>query len=640
MESRRTYGNLDDRPRLDGDRFFRRLRSGKDAGHLEEGDLASAQNVRLDENVITVRKGTERKYAGGGAPKGAGRWANPNEATPTEKVAILLESQCLLYEATGNTFETVPYQAGQTVTQGELLLGLGSSYLFRGRGVSLPTTVGFTLGKYPLEYNGESVANGGIFKMPKASIVVQLRGPTLPQAMPFKLWAHADLAPIEERSKTFTFNAANQITGGGETGHNFVDGEVLKVTGTSSHDGLYSCKRIDQDTVSLEECILPAAPTDRNGGALVWSESATLPAADFGVMAGNRLAVRASNDNVVFSQINNFEFYADDGVGPASALRFNDGTADRIVGMFPFQDDAMIVFKERSIHLAQTLSTFASAPVEITRQLGLLARKSVAGAGGLIFFLSSGGVYAIDVGVKGGAKIGTHAAHLQLVDQPLSEDVADVMPTIDWFNAGNAVGVWHDNRYFLAFPHTGSSGLNKHVLVYNLEQNGWESVDTYPFGIRDFVRIPFAGRVRLFAVGTGGEVYLFEQRLGTDHYGTGVSASTSPVVANARTRAYDFDDLAEKRWLRATAAYETFSVTESNAYPDVAVTARFREPDEDLAVFSRSHSTLDAFAHRFPLRRRGQSVQLEISNGGQGRFQIRELRVEGSYAGRALSRKQ
>jgi hypothetical protein len=687
MISRRQYFQLDDQPKLDGDRSFRGLKSYPDAGALEEGFLAEAANVRQDEKKVRVRRGIERKayWGSGKAVLAAGRYANSYDATPADEIAIAIASEAYLYDPGAGTTTTVPYQSGQTTGAAEFLQAFGSLFLFRGRGASTPMTVPFTLGKYPLRYDGQTIVSptdGGLLKMPKACCILQVHGPRLapiawaggttyvtdalveynglfykaiagstgqtpPNAtywlriqyssttLPFVLFATLDLAPIEDRSKTFTFDAATGAVTSGPTGHGFEEGELIKITGTTSADGTWEVHRVDGFSVTLKT--VPSPASNENQGTsprpLCWSESATLTAADFGVMAGNRMALRADNNNVVFSALMSTEFIGEDlSEATAEMLSFNEGTSDYIVGLFPFQDDDMIVFKRNSIHLAPNLTALATGPTEITRQMGCAERKTIAGAGGLVFFLSDSGVYAIDVGVKGGAKIGTSAAHLSITDKPISEDIQDQIDLIDWANVGAARGVWYDNRYWLAIPESGSGGQAKKILLYNSILQAWESVDSLPIGVKEFLLLAYGGRQRLFIMDYEGTRYLVDSVAGADQYGTGGSPSTANVAASATTRAYDFDDLNQKRWLRAGVSYNTLD----SAASSILVTPSTVSPAKILPTKTLTGTTAAEELKRIPVRGRGQSIQLKIDNQSGGRWELREVRVEGSIAGRGL----
>ena len=640
MISRRQYFQLDDQPKLDGDRSFRGLKSYPDAGALEEGFLAVAENVRMEDGKVSVRKGLERKgyWTDGKAILGAGRYANSYDPTPADEIAIAIAAEAYLYDPGAGTTTTVPYQSGQTTGVAEFLQAFGSLFMFRGRGLTVPFAVNdpsaAVLGKYPLRYDGRPTSDGGLFKMPKGSTVLQVHGPRLPQKLAIKLWAQVDLAPIENRDDTFTFDPVTGVVTSGQTGHDFETGELVKFSGTSNIDGIYEVEKVDLNTILLLNVPSPAATEDQSASPRpsCWSESDTLTAADFGVMAGNRMALRADNNNVVFSSLMSTQFIGEDLSNNAEMLSFNEGTSDYIVGLFPFQDDDMIVFKRNSIHLAPNLTALATEPTELTRQMGCVERKTIAGAGGLVFFLSDSGVYAIDVGVKGGAKIGTSAAHLSITDKPISEDIQDQIDGIDWTNVGGARGVWYDNRYWLAVPTVGSDGWVSTILIYNSILQAWESIDSVPAWVKEFLLLSYQGRQRLFIVDREGTRFLVESREGRDQFGSMGWSEFTDVLAKATTRAYDFDDMNQKRWLRGAAAFNTLAASGGS----LVMTAHTQSPEKILPAVTLSASAAEEKLKRFPLRGRGKSIQLNFTHQSSERWELREVRVEGSTAGRAL----
>jgi hypothetical protein len=152
-----------------------------------------------------------------------------------------------------------------------------------------------------------------------------------------------------------------------------------------------------------------------------------------------------------------------------SSFRINSGSSDYIQTVHPFSDNQAIVFCRNSIHLLSGLSGSLSdiSVSEITREAGLLARRSVQTIGNKIYFLSDNGVYAVTF---------EDLYNLRGSELPLS---APIQPTVDGLNATqNAIAVYAQNRYWLACS-TDSSGLNNQVLVYNVINEGWESVDTF-----------------------------------------------------------------------------------------------------------------------------------------------------------------
>jgi hypothetical protein len=99
----------------------------------------------------------------------------------------------------------------------------------------------------------------------------------------------------------------------------------------------------------------------------------------------DEIAVSDILDTTTFDQIEN-------------QFRVSGGTADYVVGMHGFYDDALVILNRNSLHLAKgTLGSLLDVTVkELTSEIGCLARKSVVMRGNVMLFLSDDGVYGIE----------------------------------------------------------------------------------------------------------------------------------------------------------------------------------------------------------------------------------------------------
>ena len=170
-----------------------------------------------------------------------------------------------------------------------------------------------------------------------------------------------------------------------------------------------------------------------------------------------------------------------------SQFRITGGIADYIVGMHPFYNDNLLVFNRNSIHLIRgTQGTLADTVVtELTREVGCLARKSIASKGNAVFFLSDSGVYAIEF---------IDEYNLRGAEEPLSKNIQPIIDRINQGLAEQAVGIYFNNRYWLALPLDSVAGANdatgnNSVVVFNMLNKAWESLDDY--NVADFDIIGF-----------------------------------------------------------------------------------------------------------------------------------------------------
>lgn len=239
-----------------------------------------------------------------------------------------------------------------------------------------------------------------------------------------------------------------------------------------------------------------------------------------------------------------------------SQFRITAGIADYIVGMHPFYNDNMLVFNRNSIHMiAGTQGTLSDTTLrELTREIGCLARKSIVSQGNQIFFLSDNGIYGLSF---------IDEYNLRGVEEPLSKPIQSYIDRINKSLAGESVGIYFDNRYRLAVPLDSEVGAddaqgNNAVLVYNMLNKAWESIDLYgddDFFIENFLKGQAEERNDLYIVNTNGGIHLDDSlEIPQDIYSISVTGSQKEVGIDyiLRTRGYTFGDYGRKKFTKAT----------------------------------------------------------------------------------------
>jgi len=317
-----------------------------------------------------------------------------------------------------------------------------------------------------------------------------------------------------------------------------------------------------------------------------------------------------------------------------SEFYLNYGSADYAVAMVPYLENQLLVLLRNSIHAITNIhATSISEHFEITREYGCIAQRSVAQSGAQTYFLSDRGVMVLTPQADPGKGMGIVVSKVQGEAVPLSEQIQDTFDTVNLDYAHLAAGVVYDNRYYLAIP-TGSDTTPKTVCVYNILQGAWESVDTYPEGILDWVVMPYGSnpaRARLFGTLTKGW-FLMEQNVGADDSGRTIGSSsestTTAIAGKIKTRNYAFGDPSVKKWRGGqvaanVASGDVFNVKINSTDPDVAssATTYTASGTEDVLV-------------RFGARQRGYSANIEINVTG-GSPEFRHVAIQAT--GQALS---
>ena len=363
------------------------------------------------------------------------------------------------------------------------------------------------------------------------------------------------------------------------------------------------------------------------------------PNSDYGLSFRNRLIIPQPTDTkytVLMSDLldsNNFTT-AD------SQFRINKGSADYLVGFYPYMEDQLIVFMRNSIHLVNNVATTSAANVyEISREYGCVARKSIAASGPQYYFLSDSGVMVMQQGLDPAKGLGVAISKISGEAIPLSRQVQDQFADVNFANAAGATGIVFDNKYWLAVP-TGTcdspanktkaaceaaSGTwtgattNTAVFVYDIINQGWASVDRYPaaagsldFAVDDWVICSHGSnptRRRLFACNTTGW-YLVEENSLDDSgrkIGSSSESGTTAIPAKLKTRSYTFGDMSVKSWHRGQIGVD---VTNGDAF---TVKLNTVDPNSTNTVHTESAGTTEDKIIRFGMARaRGYSANLEI----------------------------
>lgn len=264
-------------------------------------------------------------------------------------------------------------------------------------------------------------------------------------------------------------------------------------------------------------------------------------------------------------------------------FRITAGTADFTVGMQPFYDDTMLVFQRNSIHgvFGVSGSLADTQTRELTREIGLLARGSLAMHGAQIMFLSDNGVYQIGF---------FDQYNLRGVEVPLSERIQPYIDRINPDLASEAVGIYFANRYYLAVPMDSAVGAgdatgNNKVLVFNFLNEGWESVDSVNdsrWSIMNFHIARAGERNDLYVVDSLGGVHRYDAVDRDSDYLTlapDEDPAYYPVQSEMRTREYDGGTLERKRFIEVQTQLEAGSQA-----IDADFTFTTEDPDNEVTL--------------------------------------------------------
>ena len=358
------------------------------------------------------------------------------------------------------------------------------------------------------------------------------------------------------------------------------------------------------------------------------SEGATyrrMRSVGWAVYTNNRLVLPDGRDQVMLSDILDPDLY-----DPFwQSFRINQGSNDYLVAVHPWVEGSFLVFMRNSIWLATVNQGFTAGGLPddinttvsrldlLTDEIGCSARRSIATAGQFVYFLSDAGVYRLDTRLD---------LKLRGDTKPLSEPIADQVARIQPAGAEYAIGLWHDNRYWLAAPVDGQD-VNNALFVYSALNEQWESIDKYPFGIDNLIVAQRGGlNRRLFAASRAGKLFLLEDiergddppdsTLGIDYY--------TVVTGRLKTRRYGFGTMGTKRFVRALSDVVLPSTG------SLTVKARMVNPDVEMTLVpGKTNDLPDAedYTLKQPIRYKAHYCELEFETTAE-RPEIRTVSVE------------
>jgi len=268
-----------------------------------------------------------------------------------------------------------------------------------------------------------------------------------------------------------------------------------------------------------------------------------IPPSNTATYAYSRLWIPWGKSNLAASNIGIFYQY-DPNFG---ALNIDDGRDDNLVTTVPWLDQSLVCFKTQSVYALQNVAgdlgtpTPPSTTVDLTglpnlqpliQGIGLVGKRAWCYVGTDIWFMSQQGVYSIQQKVQ---------ASPQISSIPISDQIKNTINQINWDNASGIVAALRKERVYFAVP-LGNSTRNNILIVFNLVNNAWESIDTFDatqgFCPDELYTTDYIGDRRLFAIDYVLGIVLLLEEGQTDIYYT--SAAASPSGVNERQIQFQF----------------------------------------------------------------------------------------------------
>ena len=616
---------------------------------LKSGVLADSQNGRMDLNgewqvrkgvdVISgslliagsgINVGTAVLDDGGTGPvinneavpniRGSCAFSDPTESRNNQYIVIALSTKAKLVNLVNRIVTDIDYPAGVTVDNDAFLLqAFNKIILFRD-------------GKTPLLWDGDEIND---FVKAESGTFIQ----------PVRLGNVANNTVIVDGEVTVTSNAHGLSVGDEivvtESNNNLTVGDKFAVATVSTNTFTFFAEVDDQTIVENHY----TEPVSEGIGYT------RMPAPAFGVYHGERLAVpfnynvnptvdsytaREGRDEIILSNGQKIQTYDD----LNGKFRPNLGTADFLVGLHSFTKETLVLFNRNSIHIISGTSNLKASSVSlITNEIGCVARNSIVQVGENIMFLSDNGVYGVSF---------QDLYNLRGNEVPLSESIDATIQQINKEYWSKSVGVYFDNKYYLAVPVGLGANKNNKIIIYNFLNKQWESVDSVNDPTFDFDNLIVAGdksNRAVYAVNSLGGVHKIESRedgvdrITADPSTAGLITSIN-INPSITTRQFNLKNIDRKKW-------NTFEIhTESSAerVSDFSISAETENIDYNLQLGTLS----DRLGGQQLARGEDVSIRGRIGNSRAygiqftlnsitGRPKIKSLKVTGAQAFRSTN---
>jgi hypothetical protein len=432
-------------PVKDADIGFIGIDTRTNPAGLKEGFLQDGRNIRIEQSQVTSRKGLKSllsrlQFADLEPVIGTGVYTNPSGV---EYIVLIVENGLYLFNINAETisqkytFPTGRKASGRT----DVIQAVDKLYVLRGEAtktfdnvtvqsnspghttitVTCPTAHGLAVGDEFSIHTTHTQFNGSFL----VSVIV----------------------------------SANVFIYAIPTGHNG--------SGTASLDIGKPVLVWDGNTALS---VVPQVQID--------GSNADFPMTGTAIYHKNRIYCKVSKDEIAVSDYltdTNGDWKFDRTI---QQMVINEGDGQEIIGFYPWTQDQILVFKQRSIYTIKFGDNTASPDIALdgsyvqtlSSDIGCVSKKSITSVGTKIFFLSQKGVYAIEPQLD---------VKLLANTIPLSRPIQKYIDRINTSYFKNSISVVYNGRLYLGLT-IDESTANNYVFVFNLLNEAWESIDTYP----------------------------------------------------------------------------------------------------------------------------------------------------------------
>jgi len=221
-----------------------------------------------------------------------------------------------------------------------------------------------------------------------------------------------------------------------------------------------------------------------------------MPKSSLAIYYLNRLWVLKGKDEVLYSDIG-----VETDFNITNSFKIDTGSFDSVVGMKAWGDNAIIVFKEKSVDILENLQgdlNLNGTRTRLSGEIGLASPSCITDVGRDLWFLSERGVFSVSQALDN---------KLQSNAEPLSAPMEPVFRRINWNVKSQFRSAFWENSYYLAVS-LDDSPKNNAVIVYSFITQSWHGYHTGDFldAERMFVNFQNAEKY-LYYVSNSGAIF-------------------------------------------------------------------------------------------------------------------------------------
>jgi hypothetical protein len=604
-------------PIKDADLGFIGIDTRTNPAMLKQGFLQDGRNIRIEESQIFSRKGiksllSKLQFSEVGDVLGTGIYTNKEGV---EKIVLVVEDGLYLFDInTGLISQKYTFPTGRkAIGKTDIIQAVDKLYVLRGESTK--------------QFDSVSVQS-----LNSGHTIVEV---TCSEAHGLQVGDEFSIHTNHPQfNGSFLVSAIQSAN---------VYRYVIPVGHNASGTGFVDVGRpvlVWSGTTSLS--IVPQVEID--------GSNADFPMTGTAIYHKNRIYCKVSKDEIAVS-----DYLTDDNGNwkfdrTIQQMVINEGDGQEIIGFYPWTQDQVLVFKQRSIYTVKFGDNTTSPEIALdtsyvqtlSSDIGCVSKRSIASLGTKIFFLSQKGVYAIEPQLD---------VKLLANTVPLSRPIQKYIDRINTSYLKNSTSVVYNGRFYLGLT-IDDSTTNNFIFVFNLLNEAWESIDTYPEGvdIDNMHLMYYNNSQRLIFADFEGAVFLSEEKE-YDEFGIQLEESVGqdlsiyreidnemkqgiplpfelidedkifgPNTINAYvlTRSYNLQSFQQKRF-----SFGEVSMS-SDEYCLAQIGVKTKNPDTysilDFTTFNSSGDSIEAY----PIRKTAVESAIEIK-ALSGRFGIQSV---------------